>query len=40
MQVDFINWILDLDEYFNYWEIRYEENVRHVSNKLESEVAE
>jgi hypothetical protein len=36
---DFINWILDWEKYFNYWEIYDEEKVRLVSNKLESVAA-
>ena len=35
--MDFIDWILDLEEYFNYWEICDEEKVQHVSNKLDRE---
>ncbi len=35
---DFINWILDFEEYFNYWNICDKEKVILVSNKLESDV--
>ncbi len=34
---DFIDQILDLEDYFDYWKIRDEEKVRFVSNKLESD---
>lgn len=39
-KLDFINWILDLQEHFNYWEICDEEKLRLVSNKLDNDVAE
>ena len=35
---DFINWILDFEEYFNYWNICDKEKVILDSNKLESDV--
>ena len=35
--MDFIDWILDLEEYFNYWEICDEEKLQLVSNKLDRE---
>ena len=35
--MDFIDWILGLEQYFNYWEICDEEKEQHVSNKLDRE---
>ena len=39
-KLDFINWLLDLEEYFNFWKIYDEEKVRLASNKLDDEVKE
>ena len=36
--LDFIDWLLDLEEYFNYWKICDEEKVWLASNKLNDEV--
>ena len=38
--MDFIDWLLDLKEYFNFWKIVDEEKVRLESNKLDDEVEE
>ena len=39
-KLDFIDWLLDLEEYFDYWEICDEERVRLAFNKLDGEVEE
>ena len=39
-KLDFINWLLGLEEYFNFWKIYDEEKVRLASNKLDDEVKE
>ena len=39
-KLDFINWLLDLEEYFNFWKICDEEKVQLASNKLDGEVKE
>ena len=36
-KLDFIDWLLDLDKYFNFWKICDEEKVRLASNKLDDE---
>ena len=38
--MDFIDWLLDLEEYFNFWKICDEEKVRLTSNKLDDEAQE
>ena len=36
----FVDWILDLEDYFDYWaEVSEEEKVKFVSYKLESDMA-
>ena len=40
VKLDFIDWLLDLEEYFNFWKICYEEKVWLVFNKLDSEAEE
>ena len=39
-KLDFINWLLDLEEYFNFWKICDKEKVQLASNKLEDEAEE
>ena len=39
-KMDFIGWILDLEEYFNFWMICDEEKVRLASSKLDNEAKE
>ena len=39
-KLDIIEWLLDLEEYFNFWKICYEEKVWLVFNKLDSEAEE
>ena len=39
-KLDFINWLLDLEEYFNFWKICDEEKVWLASNKLDDEANE
>uniref|UniRef100_A0A7N2MLY1 Uncharacterized protein n=1 Tax=Quercus lobata TaxID=97700 RepID=A0A7N2MLY1_QUELO len=39
-KLDFIDWLLDLEEYFNFWKICDEEKVRLASNKLDNEAEE
>ena len=39
-KLDFINWLLGLEEYFNFWKIYDEEKVRIASNKLDDEAKE
>ena len=39
-KLDFINWLPDLEEYFNFWKIYDEEKVQLASNKLDDEVEE
>ena len=36
-KLDFIDWLLDFEEYFNFWKIFDEERVRLASNKLDDE---
>ena len=36
-KLDFIDWLLDLEEYFNFWKICDEERVRLAYNKLDDE---
>ena len=36
-KLDFIHWLLDFEEYFNFWKIFDEERVRLASNKLDNE---
>ena len=36
-KLDFIHWLLDFEEYFNFWKIFDEERVRLASNKLDDE---
>ena len=36
----FINWLLDLEGYFNFWKIFYEDKVWLASNKLDDEAKE
>ena len=36
-KMDFIDWLLDLEEYFNFWKICDEEKVWLASNKLDDE---
>ena len=38
--MDFIDWLLDLEEYFNFWKICDEEKVWLASNKLDDEADE
>lgn len=39
-RMDFIDWLLDLEEYFNFWKICDEEKMRLASNKLDNEAEE
>ena len=39
-KLDFIDWLLDLEEYFNFWKICDEEKMWLASNKLNDEVEE
>ena len=39
-KMDFIDWLLDLEEYFNFWMICDEEKVRLASSKLDNEAKE
>ena len=39
-QLDFIDWFLDLEEYFIFWKICDEEKVWLASNKLDDEAEE
>ena len=39
-RLDFIDWLFDLEEYFNFWKICDEERVWLASNKLDDEVEE
>ena len=39
-KLDFIDWLLDFKEHFDYWEIFYEERVRLAFNKLDGEAEE
>ena len=39
-ELDFIDWLLDLEEYFDYWEICEEEGVWLAFNKLDNEAME
>ena len=39
-KLDFIDWLLDLDENFNFWKIFNEEKVQLASNKLDIEAEE
>ena len=39
-KLDFINWLLDLEGYFNFWKIFDEEKVWLASNKLDDEAKE
>ncbi|XP_065629811.1 uncharacterized protein LOC112002211 [Quercus suber] len=39
-KMDFIDWLLDLEGYFNFWKICDKEKVRLASNKLDNEVEE
>ena len=39
-KLDFINWLLDLEEYFNFWKICDKEKVWLASNKLDNEAKE
>ena len=39
-KLDFIDWLLDLEEYFTFWKIYDEEKVRFASNKLDDEAKE
>ena len=39
-KLDFIDWLLDLEEYFDYWEIYEEEGVWLAFNKLDGEAKE
>ena len=39
-KLDFIDWLLDLEEYFNFWKICDEEKVWLASNKLDDEAEE
>ena len=38
--MDFIDWLLDLEEYFKFWKICDEEKAQLASNKLDYEVEE
>ena len=38
--MDFIDWFLDLEEYFNFWKICDEEKVWFASNELDDEAKE
>ena len=38
--MDFVNWLLDLEEYFNFWKICDEKKVQLASNKLDDEAEE
>ena len=39
-ELDFIDWLLDLEEYFDYWEICEEERVWFAFNELDGEAKE
>ena len=39
-KMDFIDWLLDLEEYFNFWKICNEKKLRLASNKLDDEAQE
>ena len=39
-KLDFIDWFLDLEEYFNFWKICDEEKVQLAFNKLDYEIKE
>ena len=39
-KMDFVDWLLDLEEYFNFWKICDEEKVQLASNKLDDEAEE
>ena len=39
-KMDFVNWLLDLEEYFNFWKICDEEKVWLASNKLDDKAEE
>ena len=39
-KLDFIDWLLDFIEHFDYWEFFYEERVRLAFNKLDGEAEE
>ena len=39
-KLDFIDWLLDFEEYFNFWKICDEEKKWLASNKLDNEVEE
>ena len=39
-KLDFIDWLLDLEEYFNFWKICDEEKVWLATNKLDDETEE
>ena len=39
-KIDFVDWLLDLEEYFNFWKICDEEKVWFASNKLDDEAEE
>ena len=38
--MDFVDWLLDLEEYFNFWKICDEEKVKLASNKLDDAAEE
>ena len=38
--LDFIDWLFDLEEYFNFWKICDEEKLRLASNKLDDKAEE
>ena len=39
-KLDFINWLLELEKYFNFWKICDEEKLWFTSNKLDDEAKE
>ena len=39
-KMDFVDWLLDLEEYFNFWKICDEAKVWLASNKLDDEAEE
>ena len=39
-KLDFIDWLLDVEENFNFWKICDEEKVQLASNKLDGKVEE
>ena len=39
-KLDFIDWLLNLEKYFNFWKICDEEKVRLASNKLDDKAEE